>query len=98
MLLLEIFYIKINLYSILNLVIIWNLVYRIEFENINIVNLDIRLVIKMSKRKTHSEFIEEMNEINADIEILGKYINNREKIKCRCLIDNYEWEAIPSNL
>ena len=49
-------------------------------------------------KRNHSEFIEEMSVINKDIEILGKYINNREKIKCRCLIDNYEWEAIPSNL
>ena len=52
----------------------------------------------MSKRKTHSEFIEEMNEINKDIEILGQYINNATKLKARCKIDNYVWDVRPTQL
>ena len=48
--------------------------------------------------KTHEEFIKELEEINPNIEILGKYVNNRTKIKCRCKLDGYEWETIPDTL
>lgn len=49
-------------------------------------------------RKNTQEFIQEMKEINPNIEILGEYINNKTKIKCKCKICNYEWKSIPSNL
>lgn len=54
-------------------------------------------VIK-SKTKTHEEFIKELNEINPNIEILGKYQNGRTKIRCRCKVCGYEWEPLPCNL
>ena len=46
--------------------------------------------------KTHEEFIQEFYKKNKNaknIEILNKYINNKTSIKCRCKIDNYEWEV-----
>ena len=43
-------------------------------------------------------FREEMAEINPDIEILSTYVNWDTKIKCRCKIDNIEWEANVSTL
>ena len=49
-------------------------------------------------QSTHEEFINRMKEINNDIEILGEYINNYTKIKCKCKIDGYEWEVKPNNL
>ena len=49
-------------------------------------------------RLTHEEFINRMKKINSDIEILGEYVNNAIKIKCKCKKDGYEWEAIPKNL
>lgn len=49
-------------------------------------------------KKTTEEFKQEIKEINDNIEILGKYTNDRTKIKVRCKIDGYEWEAIPNNL
>ena len=48
--------------------------------------------------KSHDDFINEMKEINPNIEILGEYINNSTKIKCRCRLDGFEWYAIPNNL
>lgn len=45
------------------------------------------------KQKTHKQFIEEMKQVNPNIEILGIYINANSKIKCRCLLDGFEWEA-----
>ena len=47
---------------------------------------------------THEEFKQELKDINEDIEILGEYVNNRTKIKCKCRIDSYEWEATPDSL
>ena len=54
---------------------------------------------KSSKmKKTHEEFINELREINNNIEVLGKYKDNKTKIKCKCKIDGHEWEAIPKHL
>ena len=52
----------------------------------------------ISRRKTHEQFIEEMNKINPNIEILGKYNGNKTKIKCRCKICGHVWKAMPSAL
>lgn len=53
----------------------------------------------MSKRKTQEEFVKEMNNINPNIKILGKYINKQTPIKCKCKICGCEWDtSIPTNL
>ena len=51
-----------------------------------------------NNKLTHEEFINELKEINDNIEILGEYVNNRTKIKCKCKIDGHEWEATPNSL
>lgn len=48
--------------------------------------------------KTHEDFIEQMNTINPNIEILNKYKNINTKIHCRCKIDGYEWKTTVSSL
>lgn len=53
---------------------------------------------KIKRRKSHSQFIEEAKYKNPNIEILTEYINKRTKVKCRCKIDGYEWEANPSDI
>lgn len=50
------------------------------------------------KIKTHEDFINEISLVNPDIEILGEYINSNVKIKCKCKICGYIWDALPSNL
>ena len=50
------------------------------------------------KRKTQKEFEKELYRINPNIQILGEYISSKVKIHCKCKKDNYEWDAIPSNL
>ena len=47
---------------------------------------------------THEEFTNRIKEINDDIEILGEYVNNHTKIKCKCKIDECIWYAIPNSL
>lgn len=52
----------------------------------------------MARRKTHEEFIEEINHINNLIEILGVYKNKRENILCRCKICDHVWSPIAGNI
>lgn len=52
---------------------------------------------KMAK-KTHEEFIKELQNINPNISILGRYINSKTKIKCICKIDDYTWYGRPDQL
>ena len=52
------------------------------------------------KSLTHEEFMERFykkNENAENIEILGKYVNNKSKIKIRCKKDGYEGERILSS-
>lgn len=49
-------------------------------------------------KKTHDEFIYDLQQVNKNIIILGKYTNSKEKILCKCKIDNHEWYATPSSL
>lgn len=50
------------------------------------------------RKLTHEQFMERLQQINTNIEILGTYINANTKIKCKCKIDGYEWESTPSRL
>lgn len=49
-------------------------------------------------KPTQEEFIAKVKQLNPDIEVLGTYKTNRTKIKCRCRIDGYVWEAVPKSL
>ncbi len=49
-------------------------------------------------KRTHEDFVKEMKSINPNIEILGTYINNSTKIRCRCKICGEIWDAIPKHL
>ena len=48
--------------------------------------------------KTQDEFLNEVEEINPDIEVLGKYINTKTKIKIKCKTCGNVWEVIPANI
>lgn len=49
-------------------------------------------------KRTHEEFIKLISTKSPNIKILGKYINAKSKIHCRCKIDNYEWTPTPDHL
>lgn len=51
-----------------------------------------------SRRKTHDEFIAELNNINSNIEILSTYKSYHEKVQCKCKVDDFVWFATPANL
>ena len=50
------------------------------------------------KAITNEVFVERMSIINPNIILLTKYIRRTQKIKCKCKIDGYEWDALPSHL
>lgn len=52
----------------------------------------------MGRRSTHEEYIKKVAKINPDIEVLGNYVNSREKILHRCRIDGYEWMVDPNHI
>lgn len=45
----------------------------------------------MGRKKTHEEFLQEVNKINPHIEISGLYVNVESKINCKCKVCDYEW-------
>ena len=49
-------------------------------------------------RKTQEQFINELNIINPDIEVLGQYINANTKIEFRCKKCGHIWCGIPANV
>ena len=48
------------------------------------------------RKKIHADYINELNIINPDIEVIEKYINANTKILHRCKIDGYEWHVSPN--
>lgn len=52
----------------------------------------------MKKRKTQEEFEKELNSILPDIKVLGRYINMNTKIRFKCLIHDFEFDAFPQNM
>lgn len=52
----------------------------------------------MPRRKTHEEFIQEMNSTNPNIIIIGQYVNAKTPIECKCKKCDYEWFTNPDTL
>lgn len=52
----------------------------------------------MGRKKTHEEYVAEVNAVNPNIEIVDKYIDAKSKILHRCKIDGYEWYVRPSSI
>lgn len=50
------------------------------------------------RAKSHDKFVHELQEKNENIVVIGKYINNKTKIKCKCNICGFIWDTLPNNL
>ena len=50
------------------------------------------------KKKTHDEYVKEVERINPNIEVVGQYVNNCTKILHRCRVDGYEWITMPHSV
>lgn len=51
-----------------------------------------------SRIKKADVFIQEVNNINPYIEIIGNYKNNNSKVLCRCLLCNTTWNPVANSL
>ena len=49
------------------------------------------------RKKTHEEYVSELDLVNPNIEVVDVYISNHKKILHRCKIDGYEWYISPDN-
>lgn len=49
-------------------------------------------------KKSHEEFICEMNEKHPTIKVLGRYVNAQTKIEVLCLVCNHKWKPKPMSL
>lgn len=49
-------------------------------------------------RKTHEEFMAELELINPNVTVLGRYFNSRSSIKCICKICGNNWNPKPVDL
>ena len=51
-----------------------------------------------SKSLTHEVFIERMSQMHPDIEVLGRYENSNRRVRCKCAVCGWEWDAVPAGL
>ena len=52
----------------------------------------------MKAKLSNQDFLKRLSNVNNKILPLEEYKSYHEKIKCRCLVDNYEWEISPAKL
>jgi hypothetical protein len=52
----------------------------------------------IKKKKSHEQFVKEVDKLHPEIEILGKYTGSHEGILVRCRIDGHEWNPLATNL
>ena len=55
-------------------------------------------LISMKLRNTHIDFETKLHSINNEIELLGKYITSKDRIKVKCKKCNFIWEPIAGSL
>ena len=53
---------------------------------------------RLKRIKPQEKYEEELKKINPNIKVVGKYNGTHRYIKCKCLVDGYEFESIACNL
>lgn len=52
----------------------------------------------MAKKKTQEQFEKEVHEKYPQIQVRGHYNGTTERVNVHCTVDEYDWDAYPSNL
>ena len=55
-------------------------------------------IVHDSQKKSHEQFLIDLYEVNKDISVLERYINNHTKLKVECLTCGNIWSASPNKL
>ena len=50
------------------------------------------------QKLTHDEFVTRLRKVSPTIVPVGEFISTKDKIRCKCVVCNTEWEPIPSNV
>lgn len=53
---------------------------------------------KAQPKKTSEQFKQELYKTNTNIQLLSDYISSKQKITCKCLICEHQWEVTPASL
>lgn len=56
------------------------------------------MIIMAKKKRTHSEYVSEVNLISSNIEVVDQYVGALTKIKHRCKICGHEWNVKPNSV
>lgn len=51
-----------------------------------------------NQKKTHKQFVEQLQKVDPSIKVLGKYINTDTKIEVKCIKCGKTWFSTPNNL
>ena len=49
-------------------------------------------------RKSHSDFVKQVETINQNTRVIGQYVNHKTPVECQCLIHNVQFSALPVSL
>ena len=54
--------------------------------------------MKITRRKSHKQFVKELYEINSNINVLSEYVGAKNKVDCECLIHNERFSMTGGHL
>lgn len=57
-----------------------------------------RIKIGQALKKTHQQYVEEVNAINPNIRVVGTYTRDNEPLLHECLICSFQWSPVPSSI
>ncbi|EKT0164495.1 GIY-YIG nuclease family protein [Escherichia coli] len=57
-----------------------------------------RLKTVQARKLSHEKQVADIAKVNHDIDVIGKIINSRTKVLCRCKVCGHEWHATPFHL
>ena len=79
-----------------------NKIKSVRFNESKINKIQYKMISKevctMGRKRTHEQYVREVAQINPNLSVIERYLNNRTAILHRCNIDQYEWRAVPYSI
>lgn len=51
-----------------------------------------------AKSMSHEVFVERMQKMHPSIQVEGRYQNSNRRVRVKCIVCGFEWDAVPANL